>query len=163
MVASGAEARSLVSASRYPPIGARSYGAIRSPFGLGREQVEDAERNVLVFAMIETREGLDHVDEIAATRGLDGVYVGPADLSLAIGSPSFADLEEPSMLEALDAIVAAAERHGIVAGIHAPSPAASMAMAERGFRLVSPVVDEAALSRAAADDVSETRARLRRA
>jgi 4-hydroxy-2-oxoheptanedioate aldolase len=91
--------------------------------------------------MIETAEGFARLDEIASTNGLDGLYVGPADLSLGLGLGSFADLEDPRLLEALDAVLAAARGHGLVAGIHAPSPEPAARMIERGFRFVCPAVD----------------------
>ena len=72
--------------------------------------------------MIETADGLSAVDEIAATPGLDGVFVGPADLSLAMGIDTFADLTDAALLQTLDTIVETANRHGITPGIHAPSP-----------------------------------------
>jgi len=141
-VGAAAEAAALVSASRYPPLGTRSYGPIAGAFGAGAGHVAEANRRVLVFAMIETAEGLADVDAIAATPGLDGLYVGPADLSLSIGLDTFADFTDPRLLEALDAVVAAARSHGIAAGVHTTSPERSRAMVERGFAFVTPLVDE---------------------
>ena len=142
MVGSAEEAAALVSASRYPPAGTRSYGPIAGAFGAGREHVDEANRRVLVLAMIETADGLSNVDAIAATPGLDGLYVGPTDLGLSLGLDTFADLADPRLLEALDAVVAAARRHAIAPGVHAPSPAGCGAMLERGFTFVTPLVDE---------------------
>jgi len=110
MVGSRAEAEALVAASRYPPRGARSYSPLAGAFGAGREQVDAAADGILVFAMIETAGGLEDVDAIAATPGLDGLYVGPADLSLSLGLGTFADLEDPRMVEALDRVVDVARR-----------------------------------------------------
>jgi 4-hydroxy-2-oxoheptanedioate aldolase len=157
MVGSRAEAEALVAACRYPPQGTRSYGPIRGALGAGGEQVRRANESTLVFAMIETADGFDHVDEIAATPGLDGMYVGPADLSLGLGLDTFANLEDPRLLEALDAIVAAARRHGLVAGIHAPSPEPAARMVERGFRFVCPAVDADAVRSGAERAVDATR------
>ena len=108
MVDSADEARAFVRACRYPPDGARSYGPIRSAFGTGREHTDAANQAVLLFAQIETAAGLSGVEEICATPGLDGVYVGPADLSLTLGLETFADLSDARLLEALDRILAAA-------------------------------------------------------
>jgi 4-hydroxy-2-oxoheptanedioate aldolase len=161
MVGSRAEAEALVAACRYPPEGARSYGPVRGALGAGLEHVRRANDATVVLAMIETPGGLANVDEIAATPGLDGLHVGPADLSLGLGLSSFADLRDPALLEALDVIVAAARRHGIVAGIHAPSPEASAEMIARGFRFVTLAVDADLLAAAAAAAVEDVRARLR--
>jgi 4-hydroxy-2-oxoheptanedioate aldolase len=141
MVGSRAEAEALVAAARYPPAGTRSYGPVRGALGAGADQVRRSNESTLVFAMIETADGFAALDDIAATPGLDGLYVGPADLSLGLGLDTFADLEDARLLEALDAVVAAAKRHGLVAGIHAPSPPAAARMVDRGFRFVCPAVD----------------------
>jgi 4-hydroxy-2-oxoheptanedioate aldolase len=158
MVGSGAEADAFVRACRYPPAGTRSYAPIHAGFGTGRQQTEAAEAAILLFAMIETAEGLAAVDEIASTPGLDGLYVGPADLSLATGLESFADLTDPELLKLLDSIVEAAERHGIVPGIHAPAPARAAEMAARGFRFISCAADEDLLRSGAADALRVARA-----
>jgi 4-hydroxy-2-oxoheptanedioate aldolase len=107
--------------------------------------------------MIETTNGLAAVDEIAATPGLDGLFVGPADLSLATGLDTFADLTDPELLKLLDGILEATARHGIAAGIHAPAPARAAEMAARGFRLISCAVDEDLLRAAAAEAVRAAR------
>ncbi len=157
MVGSRAEAEAFVGACRYPPAGTRSYGPIRAAFGQGREQTSAADASILLFAMIETADGLANVDDIAATPGLDGVFVGPADLSLAMGLDTFADLTDPSLLETLDTIVETASRRGITSGIHAPSPPRAAAMAARGFRFISCAVDADLLREAAGAALRATR------
>ena len=157
MVGSRAEAETFVAACRYPPAGIRSYGPINGAFGRGHEQTTAANDAVLLFAMIETADGFGHVEEIAATPGLDGLFVGPADLSLGLALDTFADLTHPALLTVLDVIVAAADGHGLVPGIHAPSPSAAAAMADRGFRFVSNAVDEDLLRDAAGSALSATR------
>lgn len=157
MVGSRAEAEALVRNGRYPPDGIRSYGPVRGAFGQERIQVDNAKDSILMFAMIETADGLDHLEEIASTAGLDGLFVGPADLSLAMGLDSFADLSDPRLLESLDAVVAAARRHGIVPGIHAPDPQRAKEMTARGFRLISCAVDADLLRAGAENALEETR------
>jgi 4-hydroxy-2-oxoheptanedioate aldolase len=160
MVGSRAEAESFVSACRYPPAGNRSYGPIHAAFGRGLEQTKAAEDSILLFAMIETADGLAHLDEIASTPGLDGLFVGPADLSLGMGLDTFADLGDPALLDALDSIIAAAVEQDLAPGIHAPSPENAAAMADRGFRFVSCAVDEDLLR--GASDVALQRTRSAR-
>jgi 4-hydroxy-2-oxoheptanedioate aldolase len=162
MVNSAEEASALARACRYPPRGIRSYGTVRAPFGAGREQTERANDAVLVFAQIETAEGLAAVGEICAVDGLDGLYVGPADLGLSLGLASFADFEDPRLLEALDAILEAARSHGVVPGIHAPSADAALSMARRGFTFVGSAGDADALSSALAASTERIRAELGR-
>jgi 4-hydroxy-2-oxoheptanedioate aldolase len=158
MIGSAAGAARLVAAARYPPDGIRSYGPIAGAFGHGLEHTTSANERVLVFAMIETADGLTDVDAIAATPGLDGLYVGPADLGLSLGLASFADLRDERLVDALDRVVATSRRHGIVPGVHAPTPDKSIEMVERGFRLVTPLVDEDALAALAGDALARTRA-----
>jgi 4-hydroxy-2-oxoheptanedioate aldolase len=155
MVGSRTEADAFVAACRYPPVGSRSYGPIHGGFGRGREHTRAAEE--LLFAMIETADGLANIDEIAATPGLNGLFVGPADLSLGMGLGTFADLGDPALLAALDSIVAAADERGLTPGIHAPSPSDAGAMADRGFRFISSAFDEDLLRGAAEAALRETR------
>lgn len=157
MVGSAAEAEAFVDACRYPPAGTRSYGPIHAAFGQGHEQTSVADAAILLFAMIETADGVAHVDEIASTPGLDGLFVGPADLSLAMGLDTFADLTDPALLETLDTIVETARRNGLTPGIHAPSPPRAAEMAARGFRFISCAVDADLLAAAAAAALRATR------
>ena len=90
MVSNKKEAENFVKACVYPPLGYRSYGPIRGLVYGGADYAEKANEEILKFAMIETKESLENLDDIMKTSGLDGIYIGPADLSLAIGEkPSF--------------------------------------------------------------------------
>jgi 4-hydroxy-2-oxoheptanedioate aldolase len=141
LINSPAQAATFVAACRYPPQGVRSSGATRAMIYAGFDYGAVADSQVLKFAMIETAEGLASLDEIAATPGLDGLYVGPSDLSLALGGSQGFDKDEPAMLDAYRAIVAACRRHGLTAGIHTASPAFAGRMAELGFRFITLVGD----------------------
>src|SRR5262249_37616463 len=106
------EAAHAVSACRYPPRGARSFGQVRGGFGT----IANANQETLCIAMIETEEGLHNVDAIAGTAGLDAIYLGPADLSLSLGvefDPGFTD---PAIVDAMEKIMMACDKNGIVAG-----------------------------------------------
>ena len=84
------EAEKFVKTCLYPPKGFRSFGPIRALLYAGDDYGKNANNEILKFAMIETKEALDNLDSIMSTSGLDGVYIGPADLSLAIGEdPGF--------------------------------------------------------------------------
>ena len=161
MVDSAEDAAAFVRVCRYPPLGARSYGPVRSAFGTGREHTDAANASVLAFAQIETAEGWVNVESICATPGLDGVYVGPADLSLALGFESFADLGSHDMLDALDRVVAAASARDVVPGIHAPSIERAVEMARRGFRFIGAAGDTELLRGGAAESIERTRADAR--
>jgi len=137
MVNAPEEAERLVSACRYPPAGQRSFGPIRALLYAGPDYPKHANDTVLAFAMIETRRALDAVDEILAVPGLDAIYVGPADLSLALGCTPTFDQEEKPVVEAIERIAEAAARHGVVAGIHNGSPAYARRMIAAGYRFVT--------------------------
>ncbi|MEV7342691.1 aldolase/citrate lyase family protein [Streptomyces sp. NPDC093544] len=132
LVSSAQEAADMVAAVRYPPLGTRSFGPVRSFYDLGHDS-----GSPLCLAMIETAAGLADVDAIAATPGLDGLFLGPVDLALDLGH-ALADAWKPDVLRGpVERVVAAAERHGVVVG----APALSTEMAEwllaAGVQLVS--------------------------
>lgn len=120
MINSRVEAERLVKYMRYPPEGERSFGPTRAAFALPGYGVA-ANREVLALAMIETAEGVANLEEIAATPGLDGLYVGPADLTLGTQEgrlpPGF-DREEPEMIELIRRILDVAKANGIRACLH---------------------------------------------
>lgn len=163
MVNTGDEALAFVRTCRYPPDGVRSYGPVRGAFGAGREQTERANAAVLAFAQIETTEGLTNVDAICSTPGLDGVYVGPADLSLTLGLGGFADLTSEEMLGALDRVLEAADANRVVAGVHAPSMERAVEMRVRGFRFVGAAGDAELLRAGAERSIEGARSKIARA
>ena len=107
-----------VTAAKYPPVGARSFGPMRASLRIGPVPA-DANSATVVLAMIETPLGLKNVAEICATPGLDGVYVGPSDLSLALGASFPGDPEVAGPFEeAVELIAKTAQDAGVAAGIH---------------------------------------------
>jgi len=137
MVSNRAQAEAFVGACRYPPAGYRSFGPIRASVVAGAGYAQEANGEMLALAMIETREGLEKVDEIAATPGLDGIYIGPSDLSLALGGQPNQDSQEPMILAAFQTILDACKRAGIRAGVHTTSVAYAQQMIAMGFDLVT--------------------------
>src|SRR5690606_38044485 len=103
LVNTAEEAAAAVAACRYPPNGGRSFGPVRASTVIGSRDPRDLEQ-IVVAVMVETREGLDNVDEIAATPGLDAIYVGPADLALALDLPPAYERPEPVPTEAIDTL-----------------------------------------------------------
>ena len=137
MVNSREDAERLVAYTRYPPHGTRSFGPIRGLLYGGPDYPVHANDTVVVFAMIETRDGLDNLEEILSTPGLDAVYVGPSDLSLALGCrPTFDDVDPPAA-EAIELVAAKAREHGKVAGIHNGTPEAALKRIDMGFQFVT--------------------------
>ena len=94
MVSNRKEAENFVQACQYPPKGYRSFGPIRASIYGGNDYQKYADKEVLKLAMIETKEALEKLDEILDTPNLDGIYIGPADLSLAVGEEPGFDKQE---------------------------------------------------------------------
>jgi 4-hydroxy-2-oxoheptanedioate aldolase len=108
MVESGAQAAQLVKATRYPPHGVRGVGAAlarASNFGRIRDYLPTADEQICLLLQVESRAGLARLDEIAATEGVDGVFIGPADLAADMGQ-----LGNPGALEVQEAVAAAITR-----------------------------------------------------
>lgn len=121
MINSAEQAAEFVSCVRYPPLGKRSFGPTRANFSAGANYATEANGEMLAFAMVETSEAMENLDAIAGTPGLDGIYVGPADLALSLAQgrlpPGF-DREEREMLVALHRILQACRTAGIRAALH---------------------------------------------
>ena len=149
LVGSAGDAARAVSACRYPPRGVRSFGPVRAATVIGSRDPEDLGGEVLCFVMVETGEALERVDEIAATPGVDGIYIGPSDLALSLGLPPTLEVTEGEHVEAVRRIREACHEHGIAAGIHSPSGDWARRHAEAGFDMVT-VASDAPLLREAA-------------
>jgi 4-hydroxy-2-oxoheptanedioate aldolase len=152
MINSADDAHRLVQYTHYAPQGTRSFGPIRALLYGGADYPQHANQTIVAFAMIETAKALDQLDQILAVEGLDAIYVGPSDLSLALGcKPTFDDVE-PLVAQAIDHIVERAQAHGVVAGIHNGTPEAALARVAKGFRFVT-VASDARLMAAGAQQV----------
>ena len=136
LVSTAEEAAKAVAACRYPPTGMRSSGPLRALHYGGADYLAKADDEILVMAMIETREGLENLDAICATPGLDAVYIGPADLSFALGLTPRGDNPDPLHMATCDKIREAAHRHGKKAAMHCMSAAFAAGAIKRGFDLV---------------------------
>jgi 4-hydroxy-2-oxoheptanedioate aldolase len=150
MINSVAEARKLAATCWYPPQGSRSYGPMIAALRTGGLPYMEAAKKIEVLAMIETREALAAVREIAAVPGITGLYVGPNDLALSLGFGAGSDREEPEMLAAFKAIVSAASGAGKTVGIYCTSAAYARRMLGLGFTMVTAGSDAALLGGAAA-------------
>jgi 4-hydroxy-2-oxoheptanedioate aldolase len=137
MVNTREEAQRLVAYTHYAPRGTRSFGPVRAALYGGPDYFQHADAAVVRFAMIETAQALDNLDAILSVEGLDAVYIGPSDLSLSLGcKPAFDELE-PRAAQAVDHILARAQAHGVVAGIHNGMPEAARARIGKGFQFVT--------------------------
>ena len=155
LVGSGAEAQRAVRACKYPPHGNRSYGPIRAQQLVGSAAPSDLAEAVVCFAMVETRDGLDRLDEIASTPGLDGIYIGPADLAIALGLTPGAggDVFDEAIARVRDTCKA----HGLIAGMHCHSGESARAFAAQGFKLLTVGVDSSMLKSTIASELAVAR------
>ena len=149
LVNNAEEAARAVAACRYPPEGVRSYGPVRATEVVGSKSLEDLAGGVLCFVMVETREGLEKVEEISATPGLDGIYIGPSDLSLSLGLAPTLEITEKEHVEAVRRIREVCRKHGVVCGIHCGSGEWARKHAEAGFEMVTVTMDTKLLTEAA--------------
>ena len=152
MVNTREDAQKLVAWTHYAPRGTRSFGPVRALLYGGADYPAQANETIVAFAMIETAQALDNLDAILSVEGLDAVYIGPSDLSLALGcKPSFDDVE-PLVAQAIDHIVERARAHGVVAGIHNGRPDVARARIAKGFRFVT-VASDARILAAGSQDI----------
>ena len=161
MVNNAAEAAHAVAACRFPPDGVRSYGPIRASGAVGSSDPSSLANEVLCIAQIETLEGLEKVEEIASTPGLDGIYIGPADLALALGIPLDGSNGEPRHVEAVERIRGACQNNGIAAGMHSLSGESASGYVEQGFSMVNVGVDYQLLTAAVRQEVRKAQSRQR--
>jgi 4-hydroxy-2-oxoheptanedioate aldolase len=160
MVSTAADAARAVAACRYPPAGIRSSGPTRAVHYAGADYLAKADGEVMVFAMIETKEGLENLDAICATPGLDAIYIGPSDLSFALGLTPKMDNTDPLHLATCDKIRDTAHKHGKKACMHCVSATFAAGAIKRGFDLVMLTSDIMCMSSAAKKQLDDLKAAL---
>jgi 4-hydroxy-2-oxoheptanedioate aldolase len=148
------QAAAAVAACRYPPRGSRSFGPIRASLGFDPEALE---RRVSCFVMIESALALENLDAICATPGLAGVYVGPGDLSISMGTSWLLRPRPAEVTAAISTVPAACRRAGIVPGMHAGSGTLAAELAAGGFQFITLTSEVGLLAGAAARDLAVAR------
>ena len=157
MVNNRAEAERAVAACRYPPEGNRSFGPIRAALYGGRGYAAQANGQIACIAMIETSEGIEQLDEIVSTPGLDGVYIGPSDLALALGLAPTGDNDHPVHAETVLRIRDACRAAGVATGIHTSSLGYARRYLDLGFNMVTLGSDARFMVKAATADLAVAR------
>jgi len=132
------QARSVVSAMKFPPAGGRGYG-LRSiindfDFQGAKPEMDSADRETMVILQMESRECVDAIHEITAVPGVDAIMVGPFDLSVSLGIPG--DFENPVFWEAFDRMVDACRKNGVAPGVHMGSLKLLKRAREHGARFL---------------------------
>jgi len=152
MVSTAEDARLAVEACHYPPKGIRSFGPVRNYYAASDNSAEP-----LCFVMIETAEAMRNLDAIAATPGVDGLFIGPMDLALSLGHGVSMKMPQP-VLDAVGEVAAACKRHNIIAGSAALGPSNAEELLQLGMRLVSLSSDVLHLRRGAQAEVEHSKA-----
>jgi 4-hydroxy-2-oxoheptanedioate aldolase len=135
------QARTFAASARYAPRGNRSWGPMRAQMLYGNHYGAKVNDSVVTFAMIETGSGLKNLDAILDVEGLDGVYIGPSDLSLALGMTPVPDREEPEFLKIIDDIGKRAAKKGLIGAMHCAGPAFARRAIDMGFKFITVVAD----------------------
>jgi 4-hydroxy-2-oxoheptanedioate aldolase len=156
------EAARAVAACRYPPEGGRSFGPVRAALYGGAGYAREANGQIACIVMVETQEGIANLEEIVTTPGVDGVYIGPADLALALGLPALGDTDDARHLATVENIQAICKSHGVPVGIHTNSLDFAKRRLAAGFDFVTLGTDSGFLMQAVNSELAAARGVQRR-
>ena len=141
MINTVADAKAFVSATKYPPLGERSWGPTRAMVLAGitdmKSYLREANENIVTLAMIETRTAMSNLDAIAAVPGIDVLFVGPSDLSIGLSDGAELDPHSRTVDDAVDKIVATCKKAGKIAGLYCANADRAVACAKRGIRFLA--------------------------
>ncbi len=146
MVSNREEAEKAVAACRYPPTGIRSNGPNRALLYSGADYQKHSDKEMACIVMIETIEGIEKMEEIISTPGVDAAYIGPTDLALSLGLAPVMDNEDPKHVATVTKILETCQKHNVIAGIHTASAKFTQRFIDQGFQMVMLVTDRSAMS-----------------
>jgi 2-keto-3-deoxy-L-rhamnonate aldolase RhmA len=133
------QVREAVQMTRYPPEGMRGSALTRGytnfKSGVVSEIIATVNEETLLIIQIETREALESVDEIVSIPGVDAAFIGPNDLSIALGLPG--QIDSPEVEAAIERTIAACQRHQVIPCIHMNDLKLAVHWARKGMRLIS--------------------------
>ena len=141
MINTKEDCEKFVSYCYYPPIGQRSFGPMRAQLVYGSDYFYKANDNILSFAMIETKQAVENLDDILSVPSLTGVYIGPADMSSSYGLPPKFDVREDPVFSNIKLITRKAKEYGKIAGIHNGTTSYAKEMIDLGYKLVTVLSD----------------------
>ncbi|MBM85722.1 MAG: 2,4-dihydroxyhept-2-ene-1,7-dioic acid aldolase [Rhodospirillaceae bacterium] len=156
MINSREEAERFVGATLYDPDGYRSSGPVRAGV-IYPDYHNQANKQVLSLAMIETQRAVERADEICSTPGLTGIYVGPSDLAITYGEDPGLDRKPGVVCDAIQHVLKCAKDAGIKAGLHCMAPSYIKQMYETGFNFASLSNDVRLLTQIVSGQVAEVR------
>ncbi|UWQ41087.1 HpcH/HpaI aldolase/citrate lyase family protein [Leisingera aquaemixtae] len=152
IVESADQARELVRACHYPPKGVRGVGATAARatlFGTVSEYIQTADQEVCLLVQVENRAGMAALDEILQVKGIDGVFIGPADLSTDMGHQG--NSAHPEVRDVIADAIARIKAAGIAPGILGTTDEATQAYADMGAQFLAVGIDVMVLARNARD------------
>lgn len=151
LVNSVAEAKRAVAAAKYPPLGERGFAYCRAnEYGLNfAEYTKNANDQTIVIIMIESKTAVESIDELLAVEGVDGVIIGPYDLSGSYGIPG--ETQSHCIIHAMESVVAACKKYRKAAGIHQVNPDKTQitSVIQEGFSFIAIGMDNVFLGQAA--------------
>ncbi|MEE9286047.1 MAG: aldolase/citrate lyase family protein [Dehalococcoidia bacterium] len=150
LVNSRDEAAKAGLACRYPPLGYRSLGPNRVRFYAGDDYIQHANDEIICLVMVEDIRTVNRIEELAEAPGIDGFYIGPADLAQSMGIAPFQYAQDERHAEACQRVLDAARAHGLVPGVHCANAQEAVRRFQQGFRFCPAMIDVAALRAGAA-------------
>ena len=157
MVNTREEAIKAVQASRYPPMGARSYGGPRVRLYGGDDYFYHSNEEIALIVQVEHIDAVENIDEILTVEGVDAFFIGPNDLAASMGIKLGLDNSDTKFKEAVDKVVAAGKRHKMPGGIFVSGPEAANQRIEQGFQFITLGSDEGFLRSAASSALSKVK------
>ena len=137
MINTKEDCEKFVSYCMYPPLGQRSFGPTRAMIYAGEDYYNFANEEIIKLAMIETRSGVENLDEILSVKNLDGIYIGPADMSIAYGLDPKFDVKDNPVYENIKKIVKRTRELNKIAGIHNGTTEYAKEMIDLGFQFIT--------------------------
>ena len=137
MINNKKECEDFVSYCNYPPLGKRSFGPMRAQLIYGSDYFEEANKNIISMAMIETKEAVENLDQILSVPNLTGVYIGPADMCSSYGLKPQFDPRDEQIYSNFKLIAKKAEENNKIAGIHTGSTEYAKEMISLGFQFIT--------------------------
>lgn len=148
------QAEQAVGACRYPPDGYRGMGTIRGRLYGGDDYAEQANKEICVVLMLETKQAVDNADEILKVPGIDAVFIGPNDLAASMGLPLGLDNAHPDHVAAVESIRQSCENAGVPSGIHCASAASVNQRMQEGFQWIALSSDAGFMSGQASAEIN---------
>ncbi|GJE86721.1 phosphoenolpyruvate/pyruvate domain-containing protein [Phanerochaete sordida] len=149
MVSTAEQAQAVVSAARFPPVGTRGYGSpyTQASWGVSAaDYLKIANESVLVLTQVETPQAYANIEAICAVEGLDGVFIGPYDLSLSLGLPAPNPDPHPEVEKAIQKILEVAHKANKKCAIYCISGEQSARRAKEGFDMINVTSDVGAMT-----------------